>query len=137
MKIMKAIEGYIIDCRTRNLSKKTISWYEQKLKFLARWLDEEEDVQQLDRITITQLRTFVLDLQMAQIGRTTINKDEDVEQVSPMTVRGYVQVIKGFFKSLSENRWYNEKKNQRGERESWYEPPLGKSVRACGNALNP
>ena len=97
MKIMKAIEGYIIDCRTRNLSKKTISWYEQKLKFLARWLDEEEDVQQLDRITITQLRTFVLDLQMAQIGRTTINKDEDVEQVSPMTVRGYVQVIKGFF----------------------------------------
>ncbi len=97
MKLAKAIEGYIIDCRTRNLSRKTVSWYEQKLKFLARWLDEEEDVQQLDRVTIAQLRTFIIDLQVAQIGRTTVNKDGDMTEISPLTVKGYVQVIKGFF----------------------------------------
>ncbi len=97
MKLAKAIEGYIIDCRTRNLSHKTISWYEQKLKYLIRWLDEEEDVEQLDDVTIAQLRTFVLDLQVAQVGRTTVNKNGDMTEISPLTVKGYVQVIKGFF----------------------------------------
>ncbi len=97
MKLTKAIEGYIIDCRTRNLSRKTIGWYEQKLKYLARWLDEEEDVQQLDNVAIAQLRTFILDLQVAQIGRTTVNKNGDMTEISPLTVKGYVQVIKGFF----------------------------------------
>lgn len=97
MKLLKAIDGYIIDCRTRNLSRKTILWYEQKLKYLARWLDEEEDIQQLNNVTIAHLRTFVLDLQVAQIGRTTVNKDGDMTEISSLTVKGYVQVIKGFF----------------------------------------
>jgi Site-specific recombinase XerD len=97
MKVTKAIEGYLIDCRTRNLSRKTILWYEQKLRFLARWLDEEEDIERLNEVTIAQLRTFILDLQVAQIGRTTVNKDGDMSEVSSVTVRGYVQVIKGFF----------------------------------------
>lgn len=97
MKITKAIEGYIIDCRTRNLSHKTIIWYKQKLEYLARWLDEEEDIEHLDRVTIAHLRTFVLDLQMAQVGRTTVNKRGEMSEISPVTVKGYVQVIKGFF----------------------------------------
>src|SRR5258708_1023399 len=97
MKLLKAIDGYIIDCRTRNLSRKTILWYEQKLRYVARWLDEEEDVQLLDSVTIAHVRSFIINLRDAQIGRTTVNKEGEMTEISSLTVKGYVQVIKGFF----------------------------------------
>ena len=98
MKIIKAIEGYIIDCHTRGHSERTIEWYEQKLKLFARWIDEEEGVQNLHQVTITQLSSFVLCLQSEPIGHNAVNKDGgNPVHISPLTVRGYVQVIKGFF----------------------------------------
>ncbi|GER88883.1 tyrosine recombinase XerD [Dictyobacter vulcani] len=97
MKLDKAIKGYLLDCRVRNLSIKTIQWYDQKLHFFAHWLDEDEDIQEIRDITIAHLRAFILHLQTIQVGRRTINKGEDTTQVSPLTSKGYVQVIKGFF----------------------------------------
>lgn len=96
MKISEAIKGYIIDCRTRRRSHRTIEWYQQKLNVFANWLSEEEDIHRLEQITIAHLRSFVLHIQSAQVGRTTINKDGDMSQISPLTIKGYVQVIKGF-----------------------------------------
>ncbi|HTI15102.1 MAG TPA: tyrosine-type recombinase/integrase [Dictyobacter sp.] len=97
MKVDKAIKGYLLDCRVRNLSVKTILWYDQKLHFFMRWLDDEEDIQDMRDVTIAHLRAFVLHLQTLQVGRKTINKGDDTTQVSPHTSKGYVQVIKGFF----------------------------------------
>jgi Site-specific recombinase XerD len=97
MKVVKAIQGYLLDCRVRNRSAKTIQWYDQKLHFFARWLDEDEDVQQTGDVTVGHLRSFVLYLQAIQVGRNTINKSDNTAQISPLTVKGYVQVIKGFF----------------------------------------
>src|SRR5689334_6044308 len=97
MKINEAIKGYILDCRVRGRSERTIEWYEQKLNYFARWLAEEQDTHQLERVTTAMLRSFVLYLQSAQVGRTTVNKNGDTSQISPLTVKGYVQVIKGFF----------------------------------------
>jgi site-specific recombinase XerD len=97
MKIAQAIKGYIIDCRTRGRSGRTIEWYEQKLNVLAHWLSEEEESDLLEEVTVTHLRSFILHVQSIQVGRTTINKKGDVTQISPLTVKGYVQVIKGFF----------------------------------------
>lgn len=54
MKIAKAIEGFIIDCRTRGRSEKTIIWYEQKLNSLVKWLDEEEDIQHLECVCLAE-----------------------------------------------------------------------------------
>ncbi len=97
MKIDKAIQGYILDCRVRARSVRTIQWYEQKLKSFARWLDEDEDIQSMGDVAVTHLRSFVVHLQSVQAGRNTINKGDDTTQISPLTVKGYVQVIKGFF----------------------------------------
>jgi len=98
MKIDEAIKGYILDCKVRGRSHRTIEWYEQKLRFFARWLDEEEEINSLDKVTIAHLRSFVLHIQSEQIGRRAINRDGgNPIQVSPLTVKGYVQVIKGFF----------------------------------------
>lgn len=97
MKLTKAVQGYIIDCRTRRRSERTIEWYVQKLKVFADWMEEEEEITTLEEVKIAHLRSFVLHIQSSQVGRTTINKDGDMSQISPLTVKGYVQVIKGFF----------------------------------------
>ncbi|GCE03844.1 tyrosine-type recombinase/integrase [Dictyobacter aurantiacus] len=95
MKITEAINGYIIDCRTRGRSNRTIEWYQQKLTFFANWLAEEEGIVRLHEITTTHLRSFVLHVQEAPIGKKVTDNDEK-SPVSPLTVKGYVQVIKGF-----------------------------------------
>ncbi len=99
MKLDEAIKGYILDCKVRGRSYRTIEWYEQKLRFFARWLDEEEEVALLDKVTIAHLRSFVLHIQTETIGRRAVNREDGGNhiKVSPLTVKGYVQVIKGFF----------------------------------------
>lgn len=99
MKIDEAIKGYIIDCKVRGRSHRTIEWYEQKLKYFARWLSEEEEVSILDKVTIVSLRSFVLHIQTETVGRRAVNREDggNAIQISPLTVKGYVQVIKGFF----------------------------------------
>jgi site-specific recombinase XerD len=97
MTIMEAIKGYILDCRTRGRSGRTIEWYEQKLTYFSRWISEESEVDKLNLVMVDHLRLFVLHLQTAQLGRNTSGKDEDATKISPLTVKGYVQVVKGFF----------------------------------------
>lgn len=97
MKISEAIKGYILDCKVRGRSHRTVGWYEQKLNYVARWLAEEEEAQRLEQVTVAMLRAFVLHMQAAPVGRTTVNKAGEMSQISPLTVKGYVQVIKGFF----------------------------------------
>jgi len=94
MKIDEAIKGYILDCKVRGRSHRTIEWYEQKLRYFARWLNEEEEVRQLGGVSIAHLRSFVLHLQSVPLARSSADGDE---HISPLTVKGYVQVIKGFF----------------------------------------
>src|SRR5579875_2669807 len=90
MKIDEAIRGYILDCKVRGRSHRTIEWYEQKLRFFARWLDEEEETDSLDEVTIAHLRSFVLHIQSEQTGRRAVNKDGGSPiQVSPLTVKGF------------------------------------------------
>jgi site-specific recombinase XerD len=99
MKLSKAIEGYIIDCRTRGRSGRTIELYEQRLRVFVRWVEEEEGVQQLNQIEVTHLRSFVLSMQTETMGRSAANRGDGGKpiKVSPLTVKGYVQVIKSFF----------------------------------------
>ncbi len=97
MTIVETIKGYIIDCRTRGHSGRTVEWYEQKLNYFARWIAEDEEIDKLNQVTIEHLRLFVLHLQSSQLGHNTVNKKEDAAQISPLTVKGYVQVVKGFF----------------------------------------
>src|SRR5262249_16111409 len=78
-------------------SGRTIEWYEQKLTYFSRWISEESEIDRLNLVTIDHLRLFVLHLQTAQLGRNTVGKHEDAAKISPLTVKGYVQVLKGFF----------------------------------------
>ncbi|HEY4036232.1 MAG TPA: hypothetical protein VGL94_19915, partial [Ktedonobacteraceae bacterium] len=49
--------GYILDCRTRGRSERTIEWYEQKLNVLTHWMSEEEEVTTLEEVTILHSHT--------------------------------------------------------------------------------
>jgi len=99
MRINEAIKGYVLDCKVRGRSHRTIEWYEQKLRYFARWLDEEEEVVVLDKVTVVHLRSFVLHIQTETVGRRAVNREDggNPVKISPLTVKGYVQVIKGFF----------------------------------------
>lgn len=97
MTIAETIKGYIIDCRTLDRSERTIERYEQKLNYFVRWLSEEEEIDKLNQVTIDHLRSFVLHVKAAPLGRVNLNKDDDSTELSPLTVKGHVQVTKGFF----------------------------------------
>jgi site-specific recombinase XerD len=89
MKIAEAIKGYILDCKVRGRSHRTVEWYDQKLNCVARWLSEEEEAQRLEQVTVAMLRGFVLHMQAAPVGRTTVNKAGEMSQISPLTVKGW------------------------------------------------
>lgn len=89
LQIKDAIDGYIVRCKSKGFSHRTIEWYEQKLRFFCAYMLEQQSTKDLKSVTLMHLRAFVLHVH-AMKSRTNNN-------VSEITVKGYVQVIKGFF----------------------------------------
>lgn len=98
MKLQDAIKGYLLDGQVRGLTPKTLEWYRQKLQHFATVLAEEEGVTELEAVTSVHLRAFVLRMQQTKANENNPMKPTDEGRcVSPLTVRGYVQVLRGFF----------------------------------------
>jgi site-specific recombinase XerD len=98
MELRDAIKGYLLDGQVRGLTPKTLEWYRQKLQHFAAVLAQEQEITQLEAITPIHLRVFVLYMQQTKADENNPVKPTDSERVvSPLTVKGYVQVIRGFF----------------------------------------
>jgi site-specific recombinase XerD len=97
MKLTDAVNGYLLSRRSR-CNEKTIEWYRQKLAHICFVLQQEYNVKTLNQVTVVHLRMFVEHMKETKSNSNNPNKPtiED-ETIRDVTVKGYVQVIKGFF----------------------------------------
>ncbi len=101
MQIRDAIEGFLLDLRARHRSPNTLRHYEHKLRIWSGWM-AEQDVTELEEITIAHLRAFILDVEQSSVSRRHPGRDEqeDDPKVSDVTVYGYAQAIRTFCRWL-------------------------------------
>lgn len=101
MKITDGIEGFLLDLKARHRSPNTLRHYEHKLRIWSEWM-AEQDVTELEEITIAQLRAFILDVEQSSVNRRRPDHDEqeDDPKVSDVTVYGYAQSIRTFCRWL-------------------------------------
>ncbi len=98
VKLTDAVRGYLLSCRSKKLSETTMRWYRQKLSHFIAFLVEEHEVTLLKQIDITLLREYVEDLRESKAYESHPSKQsEGNEALADHTIKGYVQVIKGFF----------------------------------------
>lgn len=102
------IEDYLIYCKTKDLSNKTIKSYEQSLRLFAKYCEDKHNIQTVSKVTnkvIVEYLTYV-----KERGKYTIVTDEfsrksnnpqnrtDLgKRVSTATVNNYLRNIKAFF----------------------------------------
>lgn len=93
MLVKHALEDYAYHCRAKNLSAQTIRWYEHKLRLFAAWLGTQGIVD-LGDIKTTTIARFIDHLRTSH-GYDT-HRGEGTSERTAQTIKGYVQVIKGF-----------------------------------------
>lgn len=96
MHIIDALHGFLLDRKTQNRSEWTIIWYEQRIGYLVRWLIEQ-GVRDLESVTTSQLRAFVVHLQQLPANQIHPGKIATDALLSPQTVHGYVRALRAFF----------------------------------------
>lgn len=119
-KIIDLIEDFLEYCSYKNLSNKTIKSYNQTLVLFMRYLEEEKDITDINRINKEIVQEYIAftknrgkySFVASTDGmiKANINKRRDIgEQVSDATLNNYLRNIKVFFNWLEEN--YIIKKN--------------------------
>jgi site-specific recombinase XerD len=98
MNVQDAIEGFLIDLRAKRRTPTTLRHYEHKLRIWSRWLATEQDVANIEQITIAHLRAFLVYMEQVPATRHHPGKveREGDPKVTDRTVYGYAQVIKTF-----------------------------------------
>jgi site-specific recombinase XerD len=96
IKLADAVQGYMLRCQSKKLSIRTREWYEQKLTCFCKFAASQLKVTDLASVTLWHLRSFVVAVQEGKAGAITLQARKN-ERVSDLTVKGYVQVLKGFF----------------------------------------
>lgn len=109
------IDDFMIECSTKGLSKKTIGSYEATLKLLAKYLENEHEIESANEVRQAHLKAYIRYLQ--ERGKYTVVVDENSkksnypenrtdykEGLNNVTINNYMRNIKVFF-----NYMYHEK----------------------------
>lgn len=96
LKIKDAVQGYMLRCQSKRLSRKTMTWYEQKLVCFCKYMEEQQKETDISAVTLWHLRAFIVAVQGGNAGAVTLHPRKN-ENVADLTIKGYVQVLKGFF----------------------------------------
>jgi site-specific recombinase XerD len=90
------VEGFLLDCRTRNLSERTIGVYKNSLDMLGEYLGDCD----AESITLSDLRGYSLHLQNRNKYGAGDHPwmEETEEKLSIWTVHGYLRPIKTLFR---------------------------------------
>ncbi|GER88064.1 tyrosine recombinase XerD [Dictyobacter vulcani] len=97
MKLTDAVKGYLLSRRAK-CNDRTIEWYRQKLAHFCAVLQQEYEVTRLEKVTVTHLRLFVEHMKLTKSTENHPYKPKGSDDnISDLTVKGYVQAIKGFF----------------------------------------
>ncbi len=101
MKLSDAIQGYMLRCQSKGYSHRTLEWYEQKLNYFCSYMENQQHVPDLERVTLLHLRAFTAFVQGSTASKADVShegiKPRKNEKIADLTVKGYVQVVKGFF----------------------------------------
>ena len=110
------IDDFINYCEVKNLSKKTISSYEQTLRLFALYLKKEYKVKEAGEVKEIHIREYIKYLQ--ERGKYTVVSNENTKmtnfpenrvdykkEVSKTTINNYIRNIKVFFNYMYENRY--------------------------------
>src|SRR5579875_4429 len=100
MKLRDAIQGYMLRCQSRGFTHRTLQWYEQKLTYFCSYMEDQQHVMDLEAITLLHLRAFTVFVQGSTVSKADAGqgiKPRKNEKIADLTVKGYVQVVKGFF----------------------------------------
>ena len=105
----KLFESYALYNRSEGKASSTISWYDDKLREFARWLDGQACGTDLSEFTIARVRQFVLHLQ----GREDEYERNPFvptrhEKLSSHTIQGHVRVLKAFASWLYREDYTND-----------------------------
>jgi site-specific recombinase XerD len=97
IRLVDAVKGYLLS-RKSKCNDRTIEWYRQKLAHFCSVLEQEHKIVYLKDVNVIHLRLFVEYMQETKADLNNPNKPtrEDVN-IRDVTVKGYVQCIKGFF----------------------------------------
>src|SRR5271166_4759089 len=98
MKVVAAIQGFLMEWELRGRSSATVRLYRSCLMVVARWL-EDQGITQVEEVTISHLRGFVLATQQRVAGSVNPHRTHPVDGHSPTpaTVQSYVKAIKLLF----------------------------------------
>lgn len=95
MLLSEAVEGYMMDSRI-NQSKANIRIKEQQLSYFFKWA-KEKGATEIHTVTVNTVRAFIVHLQSLKANELNPRKPTLDRPLSPLTVKGYLRVIKAFF----------------------------------------
>lgn len=90
----EARQVFLLHCRAKNLSSRTIPWYEERLELLERYLKDHQPGIALHEITSAMLKDFVCCMQQKEHSKVP------GKPLSSYTIAGCVRVMKLFFNFL-------------------------------------
>lgn len=114
-KIEFFIEDFMVNCKLKELSMKTMDSYEKTLKLFAKYLEEEYQITSIEEIVEEHINdylvftknrgkySFVSDDKTLAVNYPQNRKDLG-KQVSDITINNYIRNIKVFFNWLLEKR---------------------------------
>ncbi len=119
MSINRMIDEFMYYCQSKQLRSKTMLSYEQSLKLLARWLNEQLNIDDVKLVKEQTMRKYIVDLQ--QRGKYTFYANDSAKlsncperrrdfrsKISNTTINNYIRNIKVFFSWLEEQHVVNK-----------------------------
>lgn len=99
MKVQAAIQGFLMDWELRNHSPNTLRTYRSQLRVVGRWLEEQQGVADVEDVTITHLRAFLVHTQQRPASSINPRRPGELDGRTPTTatMQGYVKAIKLLF----------------------------------------
>ena len=111
------IEDFMLYCVSKNLSKKTMKSYEQTLKLYQLYMEKEQGIKEVDKVTSKHIREYISYLKdrgkyTVQVASADINRPQsrtdNGKSISTTTINNYLRNIKVFFNYLDEEHIIND-----------------------------
>lgn len=111
------IEDFMLFCVSKNLAQKTMKSYEQTLKLFQLYMEKEQGIREIDKVTSKQIREYIGYLKergkyTVQVANADINRPQqrtdNGKDISITTINNYLRNIKVFYNYLDEEHIIND-----------------------------
>lgn len=112
MRLTALTDEFLLDCRARRLSPRTIAWYEANLRYFREWLGEDGQDDDLRALTLSNARRYSHHLaerpaRLATFVATGARRGVHAlttgsRPISPVSASGYLRTLKVFSRWLAD-----------------------------------